>query len=67
MKLKLCLKWFYVLKGIENELTNERKNYKDVLNKFEVLQKEHMDAKSKLTAEKEKLQRYNKKLYIICY
>lgn len=37
------------------------------MNKFEVLQKEQMDAKSKLTAEKEKLQRYDKKLCIDCY
>lgn len=43
---------------IENELMTEKKNYKEVLNKYEVFQKEQIDAKSKLTAEKEKLQRY---------
>jgi len=37
----------------------ERKNYKDVLNKYDILQKEQIDVKSKLTAEKEKLQWYN--------
>lgn len=36
----------------------ERKNYKDISNKYDVLQKEQIDAKSKLTAEKEKLQWY---------
>lgn len=46
-------------------MTNERKNYKDVLNKFEVLQKEQLDAKSKLTAEKEKLQRYIRNYILI--
>lgn len=42
---------------MENELLTERKNHKDTSNKFEVLQKEQIDTKSKLTAEKEKLQR----------
>jgi len=37
---------------------NERKNYKEIVSKYEILQKEKIDAKSKLTAEKEKLQRY---------
>jgi len=37
---------------------NEQKNYKEIVNKYEILQKEKLDAKSKLTAEKEKLQRY---------
>lgn len=36
----------------------ERKNYKDISTKYEVLQKEQIEVKSKLTAEKEKLQRY---------
>lgn len=36
----------------------ERKNYKDILYKYEILQKEQIDVKSKMTAEKEKLQRY---------
>lgn len=36
---------------------NERKNYKDILNKYDILQKEQLDVKSKLTAEKEKIQR----------
>jgi len=36
----------------------ERKNYKDTLNKYDILQKEQIDAKSKMTAEKEKLQWY---------
>jgi len=36
----------------------ERKNYKDILNKYDILQKEQIDAKSKMTAEKEKLQWY---------
>ncbi|VVC39947.1 Hypothetical protein CINCED_3A017314 [Cinara cedri] len=44
------------IERIENELLSERKNYKDILNKYEILQKEHIDAKSKLTAEKDKLQ-----------
>jgi hypothetical protein len=43
---------------MEHELLTERKNYKDISNKYEVLQKEQIDMKSKLTAEKEKLQRY---------
>lgn len=43
---------------MEQELLNERKNYKDISSKYEVLQKEQIDIKSKLTAEKEKLQRY---------
>lgn len=47
-----------VLIEIENELMTEKKNYKDILHKYEILQKEQVDAKSKLTAEKEKLQRY---------
>ncbi|XP_015367295.1 PREDICTED: spindle pole body component 110-like isoform X1 [Diuraphis noxia] len=34
----------------------ERKNYKDILNKYDILQKEQIDTKSKMTAEKEKLQ-----------
>lgn len=46
------------LLGIENELMMERKNYKDILNKYDLLQKEQIDAKSKMTAEKEKLQWY---------
>lgn len=37
----------------------ERKNYKEILNKYDILQKEQIDVKSKLTAEKEKLQRYD--------
>ncbi|CAI6345943.1 unnamed protein product [Macrosiphum euphorbiae] len=44
------------IKRIENELMMERKNYKDILNKYDLLQKEQIDAKSKMTAEKEKLQ-----------
>lgn len=36
----------------------ERKNYKDILIKYEILQKEQIDVKSKMTAEKEKLQWY---------
>lgn len=44
-------------KEIDNELITERKNYKDILNKYEILQKEQTNVKSKLTAEKEKLQR----------
>ncbi|XP_029342174.1 golgin subfamily A member 6-like protein 22 [Acyrthosiphon pisum] len=44
------------IKRIENELMVERKNYKDILNKYDILQKEQIDAKSKMTAEKEKLQ-----------
>jgi len=38
----------------------ERKNYKDILNKYDILKKEQIDAKSKMTAEKEKLQWYFK-------
>lgn len=48
-----------LIKGIENELIMEQKNYKEMVNKYEILQKEKIDAKSKLTAEKEKLQRYS--------
>ncbi|XP_025418360.1 myosin-8 isoform X2 [Sipha flava] len=44
------------IKMMEHELLTERKNYKDISNKYEVLQKEQIDMKSKLTAEKEKLQ-----------
>lgn len=36
----------------------ERKNYKDILNKYDILQKEQIDTKSKMAAEKEKLQWY---------
>lgn len=57
IKYKLKTYNFTNLKGIENELLTEQKNYKDILNKHEILQKEQIDAKSKLTAEKEKLQR----------
>lgn len=50
---------------MENELIIERKNYKDIINKYEILQKEQIDTKSKFTVEKEKLQRY--KIIIIIY
>ncbi|XP_060833456.1 golgin subfamily A member 6-like protein 22 isoform X1 [Rhopalosiphum padi] len=44
------------IKKIENEMMIERKNYKDILNKYDILQKEQIDTKSKMAAEKEKLQ-----------
>lgn len=43
---------------MEHELLTERKNHKDISNKYEILQKEQIDTKSKVIAEKEKLQRY---------
>lgn len=57
--------FYIVFKEVENELTMERKNYKDIFTKYELLQKEQIDVKSKLTAEKEKIQRYLCSLFVV--
>ncbi|XP_026815432.1 golgin subfamily A member 6-like protein 22 [Rhopalosiphum maidis] len=54
--LKSTHKKEIILSGIENEMMIERKNHKDILNKYDILQKEQIDTKSKMAAEKEKLQ-----------
>ncbi|XP_050541898.1 GRIP and coiled-coil domain-containing protein 2-like isoform X2 [Daktulosphaira vitifoliae] len=44
------------IKKLENDLLLERKNSTDILSRFEILQKENINSKSKWAAEKEKIQ-----------